>query len=163
MWSHVSKHRDGQSEKERQTWVGWCGRAYSSLLITQNWEEWLISPRTPWQNGKMVWQELHKVQQREVQNPASGEKQSQAPVYAGDSQLQSISPMQEGWKSWDHSEWRKGSYGGNLPVCINTWKEDARRMKPGTSHPCPVTGLEITSTNWNTGGSPQTSTNTFSL
>lgn len=83
MWSHVSKHRDGQSEKERQIWVGWRGRAYTSLLITQNWEEWLISPRTPWQDGKTVWQEPHEVQQGKVQNPASGEKQSQAPVYSG--------------------------------------------------------------------------------
>lgn len=123
----------------------------------------MISPRTPGQDGKTVWQEPHEVQQGEVQNPASGEKQCQAPVYAGDTQLHSISLMQEGWESWDYSEGRKGSYGGILPVCTNTWKEGARKIKLGSSHPHPLTGLEIKGTNWNTGGSPPTSRNTFSL
>jgi len=40
-------------------------------------------PVGPQQSGEMSWQEPHEVQQGEVQNPAPGEDQPQAPVYAG--------------------------------------------------------------------------------
>ena len=52
---------------------------------------------------------------------------------------------------------------GILSMYINTWREGAKRMEPGSFQWCPVTGLQAMGTNWNTGGSLQTSGNTFSL
>lgn len=45
-------------------------------------------------------------------------------------------------------------------LCTNIWRESAK-MEPGTSWWRPVMGPEAKGTNWNTGGSPWTSGNTF--
>lgn len=55
------------------------------------------------------------------------------------------------WASWDCSSWgRKGS-GGILPMPINTWRESAKRMEPGSFQRHPVPGQEAVNTNQNTG------------
>lgn len=46
-------------------------------------------------------------------------------------------------------------------MSIHTWRESAKRMKPGCFPWCPVTGQDRT--NWNTGGSIWTSENRFSV
>lgn len=42
---------------------------------------------------------------------------------------------------------------GILPKCINSWREDAKKMETGFFKWCPVTGPEEIGTNWNTKGS----------
>jgi len=41
---------------------------------------------------------------------------------------------------------------GDLLMSINTCREGAKRMEPGSPQQCPVTGPEVMGTNWNTGG-----------
>jgi len=66
---------------------------------------------------------------------------------------------------WSSLPWRKdervGTFqlgeeeaqGGILPMSINTWREDAKRMEPGTLQRCPVPVQTAVGTSWNTGGS----------
>ena len=59
----------------------------ASLRMTQNWEEWLIYqrvvlPSRGTSTGESGTQEPHEVQQGEVQSPAAGEEQPQAPAHA---------------------------------------------------------------------------------
>ena len=53
--------------------------------------------------------------------------------------------------------------GGISSMCINTWRDGVKKTEPDSFQRCPVTGQEAMGTNWNTGGSPWTSGNTFSL
>lgn len=59
----------------------------TSLQMTPNRKEWQIHqtamPKRPQEAGKMGWQGSYQVQQGQVQRPASGEEQPQAPLRSG--------------------------------------------------------------------------------
>jgi len=57
----------------------------------------------------------------------------------------------------------KRRFWGHLINVCKYQREGAKSTELGSSQWCPVTGLETTGTNCNTGGSIRTSGNTFSL
>lgn len=59
----------------------------------------------------------------------------------GRSRHWSTSCMRTGWESWDSSACREGS-GGTLLRYINTWRESAKKMEPGSFWWCSVMGPE---------------------
>jgi len=55
----------------------------ASLLMTQNWEEWLIHQKArPGQAAELGAEEPDDAQQGQVQGPAPGKEQPHAPVEA---------------------------------------------------------------------------------
>ncbi|KAF4804281.1 hypothetical protein TURU_008902 [Turdus rufiventris] len=66
-------------------------------LTTQSWEQWLIPQRVcspsegPQQAGEMGREEPSGIQQRQMQGPAHGEEQPQAPAEARGNMLESSS------------------------------------------------------------------------
>lgn len=60
--------------------------------------------------------------------------------------------MKKGWEKW--GLFGEGEAHGRISlVCINTWREGAKKMEPGSSWLCLVPGYKAIVINWKAGGS----------
>jgi len=86
-----------RSTSSSMTWMMGQSAPSASLLMTQSWEEWWIHRQAvlpsseTWTGWKLGREEPDEVQQGQVQGPAPGEEQPDAPVQAGADLLESSS------------------------------------------------------------------------